>query len=265
MNNIFYNRIRWISILCCILCAQICKAQTQNTRIATYEKIGWYNVFATVGITSRFGVHAEYQWRRADMIRLWQQSLLRVGLQYKIKPSLLLRVGYAWAETYAYGEYPINGLGKDFTEHRVYEMLQMQQKEGIADFTHRLMLEQRYVGRYSSAMLDKEDSYVFMNRARYMLRCQFALAKNKLKDKLPYIAVYDELFIGFGKNVQANIFDQNRIGILVGYKLHALCKIEAGYINQIIQFGRKVEGKNIFQYNNGFMVNVILQPELYKR
>jgi len=50
-----------------------------------------------------------------------------------------------------YGEYSINSLGRDFTEHRIFEMAQLSHKEGTVDFTHRFMLEQRLVGRYSSA------------------------------------------------------------------------------------------------------------------
>ena len=79
-----------------------------------------------------------------------------------------------------------------------------------------------------------------------------------MKDKTPYIAAYDEIFIGFGKNVAANIFDQNRIGIVLGYRFNKLLRIEAGYLNQTVQFGRLVNGKHVFQYNNGIIINTNL-------
>jgi hypothetical protein len=69
------------------------------------------------------------------------------------------------------------------------------------------------------------------------------------------MAVYDEIFIGFGKNVQANVFDQNRLGVLFGYRFNKTFRAEAGYLNQILQFGRLVDGKNVFQNNNGVIVN----------
>jgi hypothetical protein len=67
--------------------------------------------------------------------------------------------------------------------------------------------------------------------------------------------MYNELFFGFGKNVNANVFDQNRIGVLIGYNVNKTFRIEGGYLNQIIQFGREINNKNIFQYNNGLIVN----------
>lgn len=233
-------------------------AYSQNNRLNTKETIGWYNLFTTKKLTGKFSLHAEYQWRREKIISNWQQSLLRVGVNYQPNARVLVRVGYAWIETFPYGEIPINGLGRDFTEHRIYEMVQLSHKEGIVDFSHRFMLEQRFVGRYSSAGIAKEDEFPLLNRVRYMIRLQAPLAGKTMKDKTPYIAAYDEIFIGFGKNVTANVFDQNRISALLGYRFNQKLRIEAGYLNQIVQFGRIVNGKNVFQYNNGLIINTNL-------
>lgn len=62
-----------------------------------------------------------------------------------------------------------------------------------------------------------------------MFRIQLPLKGNSINNKTPYIALYDEVFVGFGKNVNENIFDQNRLGILLGYKLNNSFRIEAGY------------------------------------
>lgn len=236
----------------------------QNTRLHDYNTIGWYGLFTTTKLSDKFGIHAEYQYRRYNLLAGWQQSLLRVGANYSLNPRVLFRVGYAWAETFPYGEFPINGLGKDFTEHRIFEMVQLSQKEGIVDISHRFILEQRFVGRYSSADLEKEDEYPFLNRIRYMLRLQLPLIGKEIKDKTPYVAVYDEIFIGFGENVAANVFDQNRIGALVGYRFNKIWRIEAGYINQILQFGRTINGQNVFQHNNGLVINAFLNFDATK-
>lgn len=229
--------------------------QAQDMRINTYEQIGWYNVFTTVDLPKNFGVHAEYQWRRVDYGKNWEQSLLRAGVNYKFNPRVLFRLGYAWIETFSYGELPINVFGKDFTEHRIFQMAQLAHKEGRLDISHRFMFEQRFVGKYSHADQIKEDAFRYMNRARYMLRLQMPLNGTEIKDKTAYAAVYDELFIGFGKNVNANVFDQNRTGILLGYRFNKNLRIEAGYLKQTLQFSRMIEGKNVFQHNNGIIVN----------
>lgn len=240
-------------------------ATAQNTRLNTYETIGWYNYFGTFKVADKISLHTEYQWRRDDLITNWQQSLLRVGVNYRLTPGIVLRAGYAWIETYAYGDIPINALSRNFTEHRIYQMVQLSHKESIVDFSHRIMLEQRFTGRYSSAAVDKEDEFPLLNRLRYMLRMQIPLKGKSIKVKTPYAAVYDELFIGFGKNVTANVFDQNRLGLLLGYGFNETFRLEAGYLNQIIQFGRQINGRNVFQNNHGLIVNANFNFDLRGR
>jgi opacity protein-like surface antigen len=236
----------------------------QNSRLHHHNTIGWYNYFGTFKLSEKWGVHTEYQFRREELITNWQQGLLRVGLNYNINPRVLVRVGYAWAETYPYGDVPLNGMGKDFTEHRAYEMLQLSHKEGSVDISHRFMLEQRFIGRYSNANLTTEDEFPFSNRARYMIRVQMPLIGKEIKDKTPYIAVYDEIIIGFGENVNANIFDQNRLGVALGYRFNKGLRVEAGYLNQTIQFGRLINGKNVIQNNNGLVLSANFNFDLTK-
>jgi hypothetical protein len=237
----------------------------QNNRINTSNSIGWYSLFSTIKVAKKISIHAEYQWRRNNIITDWQQSLLRAGINYNVNPRILLRAGYAWAETFAYGEIPINSFGKQFTEHRIFEMAQLSQKEGILDITHRFMLEQRWIGKYTSANLTKEDLFPSTNRMRYMIKLQAPLNGKDIKDKTPYAAVYDEVMISFGKNVNANVFDQNRIGILLGYRHNQNIKVEAGFIHQILEFSRLINNKNIFQNNSGVVFNAYFNFDLMKK
>ncbi|WP_281233867.1 DUF2490 domain-containing protein [Flavobacterium gelatinilyticum] len=239
-------------------------AIAQNNRINTNNTIGWYNFFGTFKISEKFGIHTEYQWRRNEMITEWQQSLLRVGINYNLNSRVQFRAGYGWIETYPYGEIPLNGMGRDFTEHRIFEMVQLNHREGIVDLSHRFMLEQRFVGRYSSIDQTSEDEFPLLNRIRYMIRVQVPLKGKEIKDKTPYLAFYDEIFIGFGKNVNMNVFDQNRIGVLLGYRFNKNIRIEGGYLNQTVQLGRQIEGRNVFQNNNGFILNTNLNFDLSK-
>lgn len=244
-----------IKLLIAIVVACISPISAQSTRLTVHEKIGWYNYFGTFKLSEKVGLHTEYQWRRENYISNWQQSLLRVGVNYQVNPRVLFRIGYAWVETFAYGELPINSLGKDFSEHRIFQMIQFSHKEGRLDLQHRFMLEQRFIGKYNSILSEKEDEFQLLNRMRYMFRFQIHLKGVEIVNCTPYLAVYDEVFIGFGKNVAANIFDQNRIGVLLGYKFSKKLKVEAGYLNQILQFGRLVNGKNVFQNNKGLIMN----------
>lgn len=247
--------IKNISFFFLILLSMNVNAQS---RIADHNSIGWYNLFATYRINDKWSIHGEFQFRRDNLYSIGQQNLLRTGINYQPDKKLLMRLGYANIETYAYGDYPINSLGKNFSEHRIFEMIMLNDKIKSLDISHRFMLEQRFVGKYSSADLTKEDQFVFLNRLRYMLRMQLPLITKPRENNLPYMALYDELFVGFGKNVGENVFDQNRIGFLIGYKFNKILKLEIGYLNQILQLGREIENKNVFQYNRGIICNTIL-------
>jgi hypothetical protein len=98
-----------------------------------------------------------------------------------------------------------------------------------------------------------------------MFRFQLPLKGREIKDKTPYITAYDEILIGFGKNVNANIFDQNRFGVLLGYRFNKTVRIESGYLNQTIQFGRQINGQDVFQNNNGLIVNANFTIDLTKQ
>jgi hypothetical protein len=65
----------------------------------------------------------EYQWRRDEFILHGQQSLLRVGINYKVNQKLTTRIGYGWIETYPYGSINLQAAGKTFTEHRAFQAL----------------------------------------------------------------------------------------------------------------------------------------------
>ncbi len=127
------------------------------------------------------------------------------------------------------------------------------------------MLEQRWIGRYTNATLSKPDDFLFVNRIRYMYRMQIPIGKKKIEDKTPYAAIYDEIFIGFGKNVNENIFDQNRLAILLGYRFNKKLRLEGGFFQQIVQLGREVNNRNVFQYNNGIILNGYFNFDLSKQ
>jgi hypothetical protein len=252
-------------LLILFICISVYEVNAQNTRLQDNNTIGWYNYFGTFKLDDKFGIHTEYQWRRDNLITNKQQGLLRIGANYQLNPKTQLRLGYAWIETYSYGDYPINGFGKDFTEHRSFQMITITDKILKIDISHRFMLEQRWVGRYTEPELKVEDDYLFVNRLRYMLRIQMPLKGNEIKDKTAYMAAYNEIFIGFGKNVNENVFDQNRIGLLLGYRFDSTFRIEAGYLNQTLQLGREIEQRNVFQNNHGFIINTHFNFDLSKK
>jgi hypothetical protein len=167
---------------------------------------------------------------------------------YRLHPQVSIQLGYAWAPTFPYGTYTLAAVPKVFPEHRIYEQVVLTSAVGKATLTNRLRLEQRWIGRFASVEAEKP-AFVFLNRFRYMPRIDFPITEKW------YAAAYDEILIGFGKSVGENIFDQNRVSAMIGYKASPLFKIEGGFINQTLQLGREFENKNAFQYNSGLIIN----------
>jgi hypothetical protein len=247
-----------ILILASLLSLLTISSFAQNTRITDPNTIGWLAYTGTIRLNQKWGLHTEIQLRRDRLASDPQQNLFRTGVNYTLNNKVGFRVGYALAETYNYGDIPLNNFGKQFTEHRIYQMATLNDKSGIFEFSHRFMLEQRWIGRYTNALLTKENDFVYWNRMRYMFRTNIPLKGRTIADKTPYLAVYDEILIGFGKNVNENIFDQNRLALLLGYRFSAKARIEGGYLNQIAQLSREVNGRNVFQDNKGILLSTIL-------
>ncbi len=242
--------MKHLLFLCCVFIT--IQSFAQN-RISDHNAIGWLAVNIDPALSKKWSGHIEYQWRRDHLITTWQQSLLRLGLTYKINPQVSVQAGYAWIVTFPHSEHFASGVRKAFPEQRLYEQLVTSSNIGRVKMSNRLRLEQRFNGKYSSEE-DKDVEYIYLNRVRYMPRIDVPLDKeNKV-----YAALYDEIFIGFGKNVGQNVFDQNRIGVMVGYTFSPKFKLEGGYLSQIVQLGRQVDGKNVFQYNNGVLITGFL-------
>lgn len=245
------KRIAFITLLSLFAIA----SHAQNTRISDRNTIGWIAYSGTFKLNEKWGLHTEVQFRRDKLITDPQQNLYRTGINYTLNNKLSLRAGYALAETFNYGSIPLNNLGKQFTEHRIYQMASLSDKAGIFEISHRFMLEQRWIGRYTSPSLTKEDDFIFLNRMRYMFRTNIPLKGRIIADKTPYLSVYDEILIGFGRNVNENVFDQNRLAVLIGYRFSPKVRLEGGFLNQTLQFSREINGSNVFQYNSGLILN----------
>ncbi|MFN8289044.1 MAG: DUF2490 domain-containing protein [Chitinophagaceae bacterium] len=227
----------------------------QNDRVNDYNNTNWIQSFNTIGLNKRWSLHIEYQWRRVNGFRHWQQGLLRTAVNFRLNDVLTVHAGYAFAETYPYGDYPIANNGA-FPEHRLYEQLSLWQPVKEWTFTHRFRIEQRWLRRKINGVSGLENDWFFLHRFRYQFRLQRPLYK-KGEQQL-YAAAADEIFIGAGKNLGTNIFDQNRIFLLAGFRFNKQFSLEAGYFNQTLQQGRRVNDKTIIQRNNGIVLSSFL-------
>ncbi len=175
-----------------------------------------------------WGLHLEAQTRRAELGNTWQQLLIRPGINYAVNEKLSISAGWAYVETHPYGDYPAK---HSFPEHRAWEQVQYTSRALGLDWQHRFRLEQRWIGEmknFSGNWVVQNRRYE--NRARYMLRTTVPISENKKN----YVALWDEVFVNFGTNVQGNVFDQNRAFIGLGRKMTDTTRVEVGFLEQTV-------------------------------
>lgn len=217
-----------------------------SARVWSNQFHGWYMYFGDHPLKdSRWGLHLEGQWRRDAVLPRAQQLLLRPALNYEVSKSLMLTAGYAWVSTHRYGEYPVR---VPFPEHRIWQQALLKHSAGKVQLSHRYRLEQRFLGEQTplpdgSRRLDR---YRYENRFRYLFRVMVPL-RGKYS-----LALYDEMMFNFGRNVAANVFDQNRAYAAVAYSLPRSSRLEVGYMNQILQ----QRNGRIFESNHTLQIGI---------
>lgn len=226
-------------------------------RISDENIITWLASFNTLHFTKKTSLLLEYQWRREGPIENWQQSLARTGLQYQFGNGMSAMVGYAYIITYPYNDHPSGP--HPTPEQRIFEQLVWNDDVGRVALNHRFRFEQRFSGKVDQSATEYEVlDWTYTNRIRYQLRGTVPLNNKKMGNKTWYATAFDEIFISFGKNVNQNVFDQNRIGAALGYQLNNSVRGEIGIFNQTQQQGSLVAGKQVYQYNTGMQVNLYL-------
>jgi hypothetical protein len=204
---------------------------------------GWYMYFGNHKLTDKISLHTEYQWRRDDIIKTWQQSLARVGLDYKLSPTAMATAGYGFIITFPYGDQPIPF---KFYEHRIWEQLILTQSSGRFFFNHRFRLEQRYLenrldnGNGSSS----HNGYTYKNRVRYRFLINFPLNKRNMEKGVVFASFYDEVFLQFGPNFSRNYLDQNRLYGAIGYQFLSNANMQLGYLNHFVIKGNGLDAEN---------------------
>lgn len=206
--------MRRLAVLAIFLGANL-SAQIDNAGHA------WYMYFGDHPIAkSRWGIHLEGQWRRADLSLTWQQLLIRPAVNFQLNKKIMLTGGYGFVQTHPYGAYPARD---NFNEHRTFEQANITQKFLGLEWQNRLRLEQRHIQGFAAR---------YENRFRYLLRTNIPL---KFDNKRNYIAIYDEVFFNYGKEVAFNVFDQNRAYIAFGRNMAHQTRFELGFMEQTVQ------------------------------
>ena len=247
-TNPLYSKIYILAIL---LIAAV-SAQSQRTREVQEQNHFWWSVNSVARISDRFSIVGDLHIRRTDFLKNNNFFYTRLGLGYHITEQLSVQAsgGHMWLANR-------NGATELFSnETRLVEQIQLQDKIGRVQVSHRLRVEQRWVQRVVN--FQPVDATRYLNRYRYQVGILIPVSKNT---KLPRIAVVDELLLQSGKDIVYNHFDQNRLFLGLRQQVTPSLAFDFGYM-QVFQ--QRLSG---YQYNRNHTIRWFFfwQPDWRKK
>ena len=215
-----FNNINKILVINFIFLFAIGYGYTQERR---GELGNWYMYFFSSGTKkSPWGFQGDVQYRSFDLVGDLEQLLLRGGLTYQPKESIIkFTLGYGHITTGSYAS-----SGPTIRESRIYQEALYPVKFGSRIFSlHRLRYEQRFV-----------DDLRFRTRYRYNFFLNIPMTGTDMSAGTVYIAFYNELFINGQRKTTATteveVFDRNRLYVALGYMIKRNIKVQLGIMNQ---------------------------------
>jgi hypothetical protein len=159
---------------------------------------------------------SDIQLRSQDGGGPWRQIILRPSVSYTLRPGLSTSIGYAYVENRSAD-------GQQTSEHRPWQQIQSQQKLGNGTLSQRVRLEQRFI--------ESNQGDFYSDRARLQVRYQQPLKTGK-----HYVALQNEVFLHLSERARLNgrTFDQNRLGLLAGWRASPQWGVELGYSHVLL-------------------------------
>lgn len=246
-----------VSLLIALLIHTSLTCFGQYPRLNDHNVVSWFVYTGDHKLTKHWAIHTEYQWRRVNGLHQPQQNLARVGLVRTLTDRVQVSMGYTNFQSFRYGDHP-DVKGRPEPEHRLYQDITLSDKLGRVGLEHRVRLEQRLLGNRDATGQGSVQDWEYQNRIRYQLSATFPLRGSTLDDGEFYVNAFDELFIGFGRNVEENVFNQNRLSAGLGYQLLDGAKIELNYLYQLRQHAEAdpVANRSVVEINHGFRLNL---------
>lgn len=191
----------------------------------------WFVFSADVAVSGQWGVLFDASARRSGPVHQAMANFVRGGLAYEVNEHVRVAAGANWSRSYPYGEtlsdYPV-------TERRVWEQLVLSHEVGRLEFSHRYRLEQRWRGLRDDPDVDRVDEWQRTSRFRYQVKATLPLRGEAVEPGEAYVSASNELFIGMGRYVGLNVFDQDRATASLGYRFTRNWRGEVGFLEQVI-------------------------------
>lgn len=256
--------IRIMLLLGC--CAQATASFGQGRPLVDHNTLAWFGYMGDQKVATKWAVHTELQWRRVNWVETTQQLEGFLGAERELASRLKAAGGVAYAQTHRYGDYP-SVANRPAPERRTYEELTLKSLLKRFVLTHRLRLEQRWLGARSDNGQGDVQEWKFQQRVRYQLAGLYPLGKPVLSTNGWYLNAYDELLMSFGGNAGNTKLSENRLAGGVGYQLNPLARVELNYLQQFHRHARPdpVSGREVVEVNQGVQLMLFYSLDFTRR
>ena len=105
------------------------------------QNSSWNTIDVLRKISNKWSVNTEFNFRRTNFLRDWEQFIIRPFVHYKFENDLDIAIGYSYIKNYNHSEYstPI-----DVIENNIFQQLTIKHKFSRFSFEHRLRFEERF-------------------------------------------------------------------------------------------------------------------------
>jgi len=226
----------------------------QNT-IAPNTAGYWLSYVGDNRFNPKVGIHSEAQFRNVFMKESVSTKLVRVGLNYAVKPNVILTAGYAFIWNNPNSDYLA---ASRVLENRPWQQLIIRQKSKVIFMEHRYRLEQRFIDNKTTGVTRTD------HRIRYRFQTIFPLYTISIKLRHLFLVANNELMINFKKDPTL-LFDRNRFTAGLGYQVRPNLNFQLTYLNQyaLIPSSKTSLSEHFLVFGISFNMDDIM-PALFK-
>lgn len=231
-----------IKITAFLLVLIFLKSAARAQKTVTNQSLYWLRYYNQLTINEKWTWHNEIDDRRFFEKSRQHHLIMHSRLHYKFFQNVDAAFGLTYSLQSPQDPNSINSLV-------VPELRPFQEVNFSNVVSKKFTLQQRF--RIDERFIHKNngkdllDGYDCNFRFRYRLQANFKISKDKANDTT-VLKVADELMINAGSNIIYNVFDQNRIYIVVEQGINKNISFELGYL---YWFQQRVTGNQFFSRN----------------
>jgi len=252
--HVFWNKkITAVAVYTLVLLPHLC-AQTKQRQV-TVQALVWQTWNQTLEFNPKFSVRFEFIAREFIAPFQLHQAAARIRLHYAINRNWSIGGGFARFNHYP-GD-PLSTARFAVPELRPHLEASYEGTVGKFTITHRYRVENRFMRNSVNEALVA--GYTSTYRFRYRLGLDYILLKDAAQRPLKF-RFTNEILINFGRNIQYNVFDNNRVTAGLNYSLPGNFAVEIGFMHWYQQRSSGYQ----FYNRSIFTIAVFHKLKLYK-